>query len=548
MDTQCMAITAPQLIAPLSGATVTSQQPLFRWKLAPGNDGAQVEVCADRGCTKVVTTFTAHGTSGAPPTALSAGVYYWRARGTGGGGVGLQNSALWEFWVGPRSSPRNDTSWGATLDVNGDGFADVISGAAGANSYAGAAYVYLGSAAGLATSPSTTLYGPDGSDGRFGNVASAGDVNGDGFGDVIVSSLLSTNTGRAYLYLGSASGLATSPATVLTGPDGANGYFGSGVAGAGDVNGDGFADVLIGAFGANAYTGRAYLYLGSAAGLATSASIGLTGPDGAEGYFGYAVAGAGDVNGDGFGDVVVGAHLVDNDTGRAYVYLGGPAGLKRSTVLRGPDGANGFFGYAVAGVGDLNGDGFADVLVAAPVVDKNDGRVYAYLGSASGLATSPATVIPGPDGTGASFGIGMASAGDVNGDGFGDVVVGAYWANSKTGSAHVYLGGINGLATVPSTTLTGPYGPNGFFGAAVACAGDVNGDGLADIIVGASLGPAGGAGRAYLYLGGPSGTATSPATSLIGPDGPGGWFGGAVASAVEATPSSSSPTALPPRG
>src|SRR5204863_318808 len=136
-----------------------------------------------------------------------------------------------------------------------------------------------------------------------------------------------TNTGRAYVYLGGAGGLATTPATTLTAPDGAGGRYGFSVASAGDVNGDGFADLVVGAPGVSTNTGRAYVYLGGAGGLATTPATTLTAPDGAGGDFGISVASAGDVNGDGYADLVVGAHRVSTDTGRAYVYLGGASGL-----------------------------------------------------------------------------------------------------------------------------------------------------------------------------------------------------------------------------
>src|SRR6185369_7986153 len=127
---------------------------------------------------------------------------------------------------------------------------------------------------------------------------------------------LSTGTGRAYVYVGSASGLTTSPATTLIGPDGVNGWFGKSVASAGDVNGDGYADLVIGAQRVSSFTGRAYVYLGSATGLAASPATTLTGPDGTSGYFGFSVAGAGDVNGDGYGDLAVGARGASSNTGR----------------------------------------------------------------------------------------------------------------------------------------------------------------------------------------------------------------------------------------
>ena len=255
------------------------------------------------------------------------------------------------------------------------------------------------------------------------------------------------------MYLGGASGLATTAATTLTGEATGN-YFGSSVATAGDVNGDGYADVVVGAYGYSGSTGRAYVYLGGPSGLATTAATTLTG-EAADNYFGYSVATAGDVNGDGYADVVVGAHGYSSYTGRAYVYLGGPSGLATTaaTTLTGEATGN-YFGHSVATAGDVNGDGYADVVVGARGYSSSTGRAYVYLGGASGLATTAATTLTG-EAADNYFGYSVATAGDVNGDGYADVVVGAYGYSSGTGRAYVYLGGASGLATTAATTLTG---------------------------------------------------------------------------------------------
>ena len=264
--------------------------------------------------------------------------------------------------------------------------------------------------------------------------------------------------GRAYLYLGSARGLATTPVTTLTGPDGAGGHFGPSVASAGDVNGDGFADVIVGADYVNSNAGRAYVYLGSAAGLTATPATTLTGPDGAGGYFGGFVASAGDVNGDGYADVVVGAFAANSFTGRAYVYLGSATGLATApaTTLTAPDG--GSFGYGVASAGDVNADGFADVIVGAYTANSWHGPRIRLPRKRDGYSHHPLDDAHGPD-AGGQFG--SVCGGDVNGDGFADVIVGENYANSETGRAYVYLGGSIGSSTTPATTLTGPDGPTG---------------------------------------------------------------------------------------
>jgi hypothetical protein len=174
-------------------------------------------------------------------------------------------------------------------------------------------------------------------------VASAGDVNGDGYSDVIIGAYLyntaNPNAGKAYLSLGSGSGLQASPSWTSSGDDQGNAHFGVSVASAGDVNGDGYSDVIIGAYSydtANTNAGKAYLYLGSSSGL--EASWTSSGDDQASAAFGNSVASAGDVNGDGYSDVIIGAYAYDtanSNVGKAYVYLGKPlrSGIFTSAVL-----------------------------------------------------------------------------------------------------------------------------------------------------------------------------------------------------------------------
>ena len=204
--------------------------------------------------------------------------------------------------------------------------------------------------------------------------------------------------GRAYVYLGSAAGLAATAAWTAEG-DQAGANFGWSVATAGDVNGDGYADVIVGAAyydNGQVDEGRAYVYLGSAAGLAATAAW-TAESDQASANFGNSVATAGDVNGDGYADVIVGAYLYDNgqaDEGRAYVYLGSAAGLAATAAWTAEsDQAIADFGYSVATAGDVNGDGYADVIVGAFLYDNgqaDEGRAYVYLGSAAGLAAAAA--------------------------------------------------------------------------------------------------------------------------------------------------------------
>jgi FG-GAP-like repeat/FG-GAP repeat len=531
VDARGSAVAPPRLIAPLSTASVTSQRPTLRWALAAGTDGVHVQICRDRACTIELTSFDASGASAVPTTRLPAGVVFWRAYGRSAGATGTAPSSTWEMIVGALGAPV-DTSWGTLLDVNGDGYADVVVGADDASSAAGQAFVYLGSATGLSSSPSATLSGTPGSD--FGvSVASAGDVNGDGYADVIVGADGSNSTtGQAYLYLGGAAGLSTHVAAILTSPGSPGTSFGIAVASVGDVNSDGYADVIVGASGSTNPNGAAYLYLGGATGLSSSPTTSLPAPD-SNGRFGASVASAGDINGDGYDDVIIGGAGFNQNIGRAYLYLGGAAGLSSSptTTLTGPDGPGGFFGVSVASAGDVNGDGYADLIIGGDGVSSNTGRAYLYLGGAAGVSSSssPTTTLTGPDGASGFFGASVAGAGDVNGDGYADVVVGAYATGNGTGRAYLYLGTTGGLSAISNAMLTGPDGASGRFGSSVAGAGDVNRDGYADVIIGAYA-TGNGTGRAYLFGGRGTGLSSSPTTTFTGPGGAGGDFGSSVAS------------------
>jgi hypothetical protein len=287
------------------------------------------------------------------------------------------------------------------------------------------------------------------------------------------------NAGRAYIYFGGFP-MDTTADVVLTG-EAPWDRFGASVAFSGDVNGDGYGDVIIGAHGSGApATGRAYIYFGGAL-MDTTADVILLGESVGD-VFGASVSSAGDVNGDDTSDVIIGAGENDsngNNAGRAYIYYGGASMDTTADVVITGETAWDWFGADVSWVGDVNGDDTSDVIVGAPAsLGIGPGRSYIYFGGAS-MDTVPDVVLNGSI-TDSTFGNDVSSAGDVDGDSISDVLVGA----PSAGRGYLYLGGVS-MDTIPDVTLWGD--PSNIYGRAVAPAGDVNGDGYSDVIVGAPL-------------------------------------------------------------
>lgn len=418
-----------------------------------------------------------------------------------------------------------DRAWGVRPDFDGNGLGDAVVGAPRVDDMEGRVYAYLADAEGTPSSPTTILPSPDGPGGELGRgMTTAGDVDGDGRADLLVGAPTAGEGGRAHLYLGRPDGLGTSPDVSIDAPEGAS-LFGGSMAGVGDVNGDGYGDVVIGAIGEGVTPGRAYLYFGLPSGLETMPSWAATGT----GRFASSVAGAGDANGDGYADVAVGALAAEMMAGEVHVFFGSEGGLasEADQVLAGPDGTGGQFGFAVAGAGDVNADGFADLVASAPAAETSKGHVHAFYGSATGYADVPDVTLEGRNSGGGFFGHSLAGAGDLDGDGVDDVIVGAFGVDDRTGRVVVHRGDDGGLLTSPATTVDGPFGSDGDFGWAIAGLGDVDGGGLADILVGAPRVDSG-KGRAYVYRGTAiDGITPTPLVSLVGPSG--GAFGRAVA-------------------
>jgi len=567
---------APRLIAPLSMATVTQQRPLLRWDMPAGVEAPIVELCPDRACSvplPIIVELAIGGVTAAPQVALPPGWVYWRVRATSSGQP--VTSATWQFWVG-RSSASNpvDTGNGVILDVNGDGYADVLVSAPKAFSESGVVYLYLGSAGGSADwngahpSARITLGGSGARDGFGRSLASAGDINGDGYADFVITG------GGVRLYLGSPNpsaadwnGVDARRRIDLIAPS--VGGLGE-PTGAGDINGDGYADLVMSG------AGLARVLLGSAnpsasdwssAGSPRRVDLASPTPDGG---FGGVVAGAGDVNGDGYADVLVGEGIGNFifDARRAYLYLGSPApsaadwsqaSSPRRLEVTTADGFGAGFGTTLAGIGDVNGDGYADFAIGAELYNGGNsfvelGAAHVYLGSANpvetrwnGAAAIQRIDLVSPDGSRGGFGAVLAGTGDVNGDGFADFVVGNPTIGQGRGAAHVYLGAAvidpgawnSAITHVSRIDLFNPDGAGAGFGGSAAGAGDVNGDGLADFLVGTlanQYAVTDFAGAAHLYLGvasptlaGWNGVVPPLRVDVANPAGSDAAFGNAVA-------------------
>jgi hypothetical protein len=390
------------------------------------------------------------------------------------------------------------------------------------------------------------------------SISAAGDINGDGFDDLIIGAPYNNSgaafAGASYIVFGTDQGL---PATLeLASLDGDNGivingvaifdFSGFSVSGAGDINGDEIEDVIIGAPVASPdanESGSSYLVYGSDLGLPSPLSLAsINGSNGvvingvgAYSNSGAAVSAAGDIDGDGFDDLVIGAPYDFGGAGASYVIFGSDSGPSSPFNLSGVNGVNGFridgvsagdsSGAAVSAAGDVNGDGLDDLVIGAPLAGpsgSNAGAAYVVFGDLAGFP-NPLS-LSGLDGSNGfaingeilsdMVGTSVSAAGDVNGDGFDDLILGASEANpngDNSGASYVVFG--SGESLPHPLNLSDLDGDNGFVitgvaandesGTSVASAGDINKDGIDDLIVGAPIAFSGGTstGSGYVIFG-----------------------------------------------
>lgn len=439
-------------------------------------------------------------------------------------------------FTGVAASDSAGESMTALGDVNGDGLDDFLIAADGVNTNAGAAYLFYGQATDFTdqslSQADVTFTGEAGNDQVGVSVAGPGDVNGDGLADILIGAH-NSGAGKAYLIYGSASlsstfglGLADVKFTGESGDDKA----GQVVAGAGDVNADGYADILIGApYDDTGATDAGAVYLIS--GSDSLSSMILSGADAklmgsvANQNIGRAIAGTGDVNGDGYDDFIVG-DINDGDggvgAGAGFLFYGRAASFTDANVntanvkIVGETAAD-YAGRSVSGGGDVNGDGLNDILIGAVGVDidlvSDVGGAYVIYGSAS--LTSPIDLSNADmkfTGEAANDDAGeyVAIVGDTNGDDYDDMLIGAYGNENYTGATYFVLGS-DSLASAMTFTESLAYftgeSESDFSGEHITVAGDVDGDGMQDVLIGATgdddIGGNSGAGYlGYLYVDG----------------------------------------------
>jgi len=377
------------------------------------------------------------------------------------------------------------------LDFDCDGIDDLIVSRPAANTEIGAVDIFWGSGMGISSLPDYNLTGSAGGD-RFGSaIANAGDVNGDGCSDLIIGAPGATNnlgfaTGVSYIFYGG--NRTYSAANWSDAGEGGGDKFGGTVSSAGDVNNDSYADILVAATGftQSGGEGKVYLYLGSATGPSTDHDWYT------RGYWvnviqGWSMAGIGDINGDGFDDIALGAagsfsELTGN--GRVEVYTGSLLGSMTLDNYWTTTTTNTLLGYSVLGIGDVNQDGYDDFAYSEPLYDNLAlGKVTVLRGSANGLPDNPALELIGTESSQA-FGSAMSTIGDINDDGLSEIAISSIGINSiGSGKVEYFFADNSQLLRrgVNSILMEGVSGQH--LGRTISGGGDVDGDGLFEIIV-----------------------------------------------------------------
>jgi uncharacterized protein (TIGR03382 family) len=352
-----------------------------------------------------------------------------------------------------------------------------------------------------------------------GQDLATGDVDGDGYLDLLVST---PGQCKLDVYAGGSSGPSVTPLSTVSGP--CFDAFAFAIAVAGDTNGDGYDDVLVGSpdydsGGNQVMEGRVSLFLGGPLGLSASSSWDFESNQPSV-RLGESLAGVGDLDGDGYDDFVLGAPYASS-AGFVLLFLGGPTGPGSAPDPPIEGGPSDGLGAWLAPAGDVNGDGAPDLAAGG-----SGGTASVFAGGPGGVDPVPLWTVSG---TPWSFGV-VLGPGDLDGDGYDDLVVGAPLESSvydAEGAVYVYPGSAAGPALAPTVTLHGGQ-DQAWFGVGLA-GGDVDGDWLADVLVGSPRwGGLGGLeeGQIQLFFGTSAGLSATPAWTAYGGDP--AWLGNAV--------------------
>ena len=467
--------------------------------------------------------------SGVSTTAVSFGslphasVTYGRLASAGDVDGNGYDDVLFNVTVVYADADGPDPSWTTDLpdgkygvgagDVNGDGYDDVLMMHSTDDGGKGAAWLFEGGASGVSTTSTWTVTGANTST-RLGAVgASAGDTDGDGYDDILVSAT-GAGANDVYLYAGSASGLGSAARTHLKSTyTSVNSSYGAALVGGLDLDGYGDPDLVISETGYAIDDGAVHTFLSDGAATPTT-STSISGADDTDSRHNYRGALVGDVDGDGRADAVLSFEPGIARDDSIALFLGQDDGLLYAPDLELDNPTFGHtFGYSIAGVGDVNGDGLADVMANG----SGSNEAYVFHGATSGLSSVPDTTLS----FGSAGGDWVSGAGDVDGDGFDDVLVGATGSGAY-GGAWLHLGSTTGVDT--TTAVTFSAGASSRLGYPILGLGDVDGDGYDDIAIGDL-----GADSVYVYLGSTSGPSTTADQTLSESRGVYATFGYSVA-------------------
>ncbi|OQX72202.1 MAG: hypothetical protein B6D61_14690 [Bacteroidetes bacterium 4484_249] len=377
-------------------------------------------------------------------------------------------------------------------DVNNDGYSDIAISSQNYNNDKGAAFIYFGS-----ETPDNEIdftFNGEAYNNSFSNTLSIdGDVNNDGYDDILITARgYSSNAGKAYLYFGGET-LSEIPDQTFERTYTTD-YYAYTSSYAGDINNDGFEDFMIGAYGAYGSYGRCYLYFGGET-PDNTADLEFYKDTGGNTDFADAISSAGDFNNDGYDDFIIADPIYNDYGGAAYIYFGGenPDNVEDLFIEANEEWES--LAISASCAGDVNNDGISDIILGA--TGSRTAKIY-YGSETPGIEVDAVLEGAGSDNR---FGYATSSAGDFNNDGYEDLIVGAYGYDHYRGRSYIYFGGED-ADNIADLTLAGDDFEDAHYGWSASGIGDVNNDGYDDVAVGAIFYATNMPGKVYVYYGG----------------------------------------------